>query len=239
MASSTRDALRPPASVGAAAVALRGITRVFGMTPAVVRVDLDVAPGETVLVRGPNGAGKTTLLRIIATAISPTYGRGTVLGHDLARGRQAIRACTELVGHRTRMYEDLTALENLRFVARLHAVDGQAADALDRVGLADVAEERVRSFSEGMRRRLALARAVLRSPPLVLLDDPYGALDAAGRDLVDEEIARARSEGRTVILTSHEPAAEALATRVMWLEQGRIARGAAAMGLAKGDEVEA
>jgi heme exporter protein A len=223
VASSTRDALRPPASVSATAVSVRSITRVFGITPAVVRVDLDVDPGEVLLVRGPNGAGKTTLLRILATAISPTYGGGTVLGHDLHRGRAAIRAGTELVGHRTRLYDDLTAEENLRFTARLHGIHPHGvAGSLGRVGLAGAARERVRTFSAGMRQRVALARAMLRSPPLLLLDDPYAALDGSGREVVDAEIARARSEGRTVVLTSHEPAAEALATRVAWLRDGRI-----------------
>jgi heme exporter protein A len=223
VASSTRNALRP--STRTAAVALEGVTRVFGMTPALVRVDLTVDRGEVVLVRGPNGAGKTTLLRVIATAIYPTYGRGSVLGHDLFRGRDGIRAQTELVGHRTRLYDDLTAFENLLFVARVHGLPtGDAATSLARVGLDGAAGERVRGFSAGMRQRVALARAALRSPELLLLDDPYAALDASGREVVDREIDRSRREGRTVVVTSHDPSVQALATRVVSLENGRIGR---------------
>jgi heme exporter protein A len=214
-------------------VALHSVTRVFGVTPALVRADLSVDRGEAVLVRGPNGAGKSTLLRVTATAISPTYGRGSVLGHDLVEGKDAIRARTELMGHRTRLYDDLTAVENLRFTARLHGLDpGGAAGALERVGLARVAGERVRGFSHGMRQRLALARVVLRSPDLLLLDDPYAGLDPPARDLVDGEIVRAREEGRTVILTAHEPGAEAVSSRVISMDAGRVLGGSQGTGRA-------
>src|SRR5205823_5807439 len=143
------------APAGAPAVALVGVTRMFGVIPGVVRVDLTVEPGEVVLIRGPNGAGKSTLLRIVATALSPTYGAGTVHGFDLLRGREEIRRRTELLGHRTRLYEDLTAAENLRFACVMHDVPpGGIPEALQQVGLADVAAERVRGFSQGMRQRL-------------------------------------------------------------------------------------
>jgi heme exporter protein A len=231
VASSTRDAVRPSIGLEAPAVSLDSVTRVFGTTPALVRADLSVLPGEAVLVRGPNGAGKSTLLRVIGTAISPTYGRGSVLGHDLLEERDAIRARTELMGHRTRLYDDLTAIENLRFAARLHGLDpGGAADALERVGLARVAAERVHGFSHGMRRRLALARAILRSPDLLLLDDPYAGLDARGRQVVDREIVRALDERRTVIITAHEPEADAVATRVVSMESGRVLGAVPAVG---------
>jgi heme exporter protein A len=231
VASSTRDAVRPPTRVEAPVVALHSVTRVFGINPALVRADLSVHRGEAVLVRGPNGAGKSTLLRVIATAISPTYGGGSVLGHDLVAGRDAIRARIELMGHRTRLYDDLTAIENLRFAARLHGLDPDGvAGALERVGLARVEGERVRGFSHGMRQRLALARVVLRSADLLLLDDPYAGLDAPAREIVDREIIRAREEGRTVILTAHEPAAEAVASRVVSMDAGRVLEGSLEAG---------
>ena len=120
-ATAPTDATRTAADgrTAATAVLLTNVTRVFHATPAVVRVDLRVERGETILLRGSNGAGKSTLLRIIATLLSPTYGGGEVLGFDLARDREEIRARTELLGHRTRLYEDLTATENLRFACRL------------------------------------------------------------------------------------------------------------------------
>src|SRR2546422_9951991 len=105
------------------AVRLSGVTRVFGVAPALIRADLSVEPGEVLLVRGPNGAGKSTLLRVIATALSPTYGSGKVLGYDLVTQRNDIRRRTELLGHRTRLYEDLTGEENLRFACSLFGVD--------------------------------------------------------------------------------------------------------------------
>lgn len=227
MASSTRphavtsgDA---PTLEVAHAVELDGVTRMFGPVPAVVRASLHVPRGETLLVRGPNGAGKTTLLRIVATAISPTYGGGSVLGLDLSREREEIRRRSELVGHRTRLYEDLTAEENLRFACRLHGVEPTAVrQVLERVGLGRVAGERVRGFSQGMRRRVALARALLRGADLLLLDEPYAGLDEEARSIVADMVAGARRDGRTTILATHDPAGTALATRTVRMDAGRL-----------------
>jgi len=206
-----------------AAIRLRGVSRAFDLVPAVRRVDLDVAAGEVVLIRGPNGAGKSTLLRIVATALSPTAGAGQVLGFDLLSERDEIRRRTELVSHRTRLYEDLTALENLRFAAAIHGVDpGRAPDALERVGLAHVARERVRGFSQGMRQRLALARAVLRRPELLLLDEPYAGLDREAQELVDDLVTGARSEGRTVLVVTHGGTRADLASRAVVMRGGRL-----------------
>src|SRR5262245_52031854 len=175
---------RTPTDVRAA-VELRGVTRLFGASPALVRIDLSIGRGEVVLLRGPNGAGKSTLLRVVATALSPTYGGGEVLGFDLVRERERIRAHVELLGHRTRLYEDLTAAENLTFWCAMTGVGRTGVPAaLERVGLADVAGERVRGFSQGMRQRVAVARALLREPDLLLLDEPYAGLDTEARDAV-------------------------------------------------------
>ena len=206
-----------------AAVALSNVTRVFGVVPAVVRATLTIQRGECVLIRGPNGAGKTTLLRIIATAISPTYGSGAVFGFDLVEEREEIRRRTELLGHRTRLYDDLSGRENLEFTRGLFGLDRTGIQpALDRVGLGDVADERVRRYSQGMRQRLALARVLLRSPDLLLLDEPYAALDEEARDLVDQVIDEARSAGRTVVLATHDPTKAAMANRVLFMDGGRI-----------------
>lgn len=209
------------------AVALDGVTRVFGLTVALARVDLRVETGETVLVLGANGAGKSTLLAVAATALVPTFGAGCVMGFDLLRERESIRRHTELLGHRTRHYPDLTAAENLRFWSSLMSRrdgGGQGvAAALDRVGLLGQADERVRTFSHGMRQRLAIARTTLRRPDLLLLDEPYAGLDTEGKDLVDELIAETRGDGRTVILATHEPLrARELADREIWMTGGRI-----------------
>lgn len=211
---------------GTAAVDLSGVTRVFGVSPAIVRVTLTVGRGETLLVRGPNGAGKSTLLRVIGTALSPTYGGGSVLGFDLSQERDEIRRRSELLGHRTRLYEDLSARENLRFACTLYGIDpGGVTPALERVGLLDAAGERVRSFSQGMRQRLAVARALMRAPELLLLDEPYAGLDADAKEVVDEAIAAARADGRTVVLATHDPTRGAIADRTVHMEQGRLLPG--------------
>ena len=209
----------------AAAVDLVGVTRLFGAVPAVVRADLRVERGETVVLRGPNGAGKSTLLKIAATSLSPTYGGGRVLGFDLLLEREQIRARADLMTHRTRLYEDLTAAENLRLWCRLLGLGHEGVDAaLDRVGMLEVAGERVRGFSQGMRQRVAIARVLLRAPELLLLDEPYTGLDAEARHAVDDLVRHASSEGRTVVLATHHPAPERLEHRTLHLDGGRIVR---------------
>ncbi len=207
----------------APAVQLSGLTRIFGVTPALVRADLRVERGETVLVRGPNGAGKSTLLRVIATALSPTYGMGTVLGFDLVRGRDQIRRRTELLGHQTRLYEDLTARENLVFACRMFGLDPAGVPgALERVGLAVAADERVRGYSQGMRQRVAVARALLRRPDLLLLDEPYAGLDAGARDLVDRFVQEQAARGATALVATHDRTRADLADRTIVVEGGRV-----------------
>lgn len=205
------------------AVSLRGVTRLFDGMPAVSQIRLEVSVGETVWLRGRNGSGKSTLLRILATSLSATFGSGTVLGHDLGRERPQIRARTELLGHQLRMYEDLTAAENLEFVCTLFELSrDKIPDALDSVGLDEVAAVRVRSFSQGMRQRLALARCLMRDPDLVLLDEPYAGLDVDARAIVDTVLQTARARGRTVLLASHEAPPDQLIDRSVLLEGGRV-----------------
>jgi len=210
-----------------AAVSLRGVTRVFDGLPAISQITLDLAVGETVWLRGSNGSGKSTLLRVVATALSPTFGSGMVLGQDLRAGRARIRQRSDLLGHRSRLYEDLTAEENLRFVCRMYDVDRDRIDpALQRVGLDEVAHIRTGSFSQGMRQRLALARCIMRRPDLVLLDEPYAGLDADSRTVVNDLLADTRRRGGSVLLASHEAPPPHLVDRSIALDGGRVAPGA-------------
>lgn len=228
MASTTPNALLtvrnvPPGGSSSPVVRLSGITRIFGVTPALVRADLEVPHGEVLLVRGPNGAGKSTLLRVIATVLSPTYGSGSVFGFDLVRDRAAIRGRMELIGHRTRLYEDLTARENLRFWCRLYGIDASpVGEALDRVELGREADERVAGYSQGMRQRVAVARALLRRAELLLLDEPYAGLDDAAKAIVDDLVHETNERGDTVILATHDRTRGGGAHRTIYVDGGRI-----------------
>jgi ABC-type multidrug transport system ATPase subunit len=195
----------------------------FDGLAAVSQVSLEIADGETIWLRGWNGSGKTTLLRLIATAISPTFGGGSVLGFDLRAERSAIRARTDLLSHETRLYGDLTAAENLRFACSLYDIDRQLAEsALERVGLEEVAAVRVGRFSQGMRQRLALARCLMRAPALILLDEPYAALDVDARVVVDELLITAHAGGQTVVVASHEAPPAHLIDREVTMDGGRV-----------------
>jgi ABC-type multidrug transport system ATPase subunit len=206
-----------------AAVRLSRVTRLFDGLAAVSQVSLEVAQGETVWLRGWNGSGKTTLLRLIATAISPTFGGGSVLGFDLRTERSAIRARADLLSHETRLYGDLTAVENLRFACSLYDIDPRLAEsALGRVGLEEVAAVRVARFSQGMRQRLALARCLMRGPALILLDEPYAALDAEARVVVDELLTGAQAGGQTIVVASHEAPPAQLIDREVMMDGGRV-----------------
>jgi len=206
-----------------AAVRLSRVTRLFDGLAAVSQVSLEVAQGETVWLRGWNGSGKTTLLRLIATAISPTFGGGSVLGFDLRTERSAIRARADLLSHETRLYGDLTAVENLRFACSLYDIDPRLVEsALDRVGLEEVAAVRVARFSQGMRQRLALARCLMRGPALILLDEPYAALDVEARVVVDELLTAAQASGQTVVVASHEAPPAHLIDREVMMDGGRV-----------------
>jgi len=182
------------------------LSRLFAGSPALAGVSLRIEAGRTVALLGPNGAGKTTLLRILATAIQPSYGTARVDGLDLDRDAGAVRARVSYLSHATGLYDDLTARENLEFAAVMLATPDAAARvwrALDDVGLANRADDRVREFSAGMRKRLAMGRILLGNASLVLLDEPYAALDADGMRLVDQLLSAWHEVGVSVVIASH------------------------------------
>jgi heme exporter protein A len=204
------------------AVLCDGLVRRFGERAALAGVDLHLDAGEFVLVTGPNGAGKTTLLRILATVLRPTEGAVAVAGHALPRAAPAARPLIGYVAHGPLTYPGLTAHENLALYAALYGVpDDWVGPALERVGLGGRRREPVAGFSRGMSQRLALARAVLHRPSLLLLDEPTAGLDSEGRDLLREVLAE---PGRTVIVSTHEPGwFDGLATAAVRLADGRVA----------------
>jgi heme exporter protein A len=195
-----------PATVAApAAIELEGLTRRYGERVALAGVTLALPAGATLVVFGPNGAGKSTLLRILATLLRPHAGTARVLGHALPDEGWAVRGQVGLLGHEPLLYRDLTARENLRFHARLHGVGAERVEELlDRVGVAPRADDKVHTYSRGMVQRLAVARAVLHDPAVLLLDEPRASLDPAGAELVEPLIGAAA--GRTRVITSHDPA---------------------------------
>lgn len=187
-------------------IRLQAAVALIGRFPALAGIDLDVGEGEVVLVQGPNGAGKSTLLRLCAGLMMLESGEGTVLSHDLATERPAIRRSVGLLGHDTALYDDLTVRENLDFWAKASQVDASAVTpAMERLGVADrLHDVPVALLSAGQRRRVALAAVVVRRPRLWLLDEPHAGLDPSGRDLVDQLVVDAAAAGATVLLSSHE-----------------------------------
>jgi heme exporter protein A len=208
-------------------VSLAGVAKEFEGTWALRNVTLAIDAGERVALLGPNGAGKSTLLGVLAGLVRPSQGEvrwragGARFGPDDARG------AVGLLSHETFLYGDLSAVENLRFWARLHGRDGGPAAAarwLDRVGVAARAADRpVRTFSRGMRQRVGIARALLAEPALLLLDEPFTGLDREGASLLSGLLDEA-APGRALVLCSHDlERAAPLCRRVVVLRDGRVA----------------
>jgi heme exporter protein A len=189
----------------APAIELAGLTRRYGERVALRDVTLSLPAGATLVVFGPNGAGKSTLLRVLSTLLRPHAGVARVLGRSLPDEGWAVRGRLGLLGHAPLLYRDLTGRENLVFHARLHGVALDRADELlERVGLTTRAGDKVHTYSRGMVQRLAVCRAVLHDPEVLLLDEPRANLDPAARELVEPLIGAA--SGRTRVVTSHDPA---------------------------------
>jgi ABC-type multidrug transport system ATPase subunit len=205
------------------AIELRGLARYFGERTALRDVSLRLPAGATLAVLGRNGAGKSTLLRILASLLRPHAGEVRVFGEPLPQRAFAVRARLGLLGHEPLLYRELTGRENLQYHARLHGVAaGRVEEVLRAVDMERRAEEPVRLLSRGMVQRLAVGRAVLHAPALLLLDEPRANLDPAASELVEPLIGRA--SGRTRVLTSHDPrAALAEADLVLALKDGRPA----------------
>lgn len=188
------------------AVELRGVGKRFGRHWAVAHVDLRLPRGDSLLLVGANGSGKTTLLRMVAGLLRPSAGSMSILGRDSQQARAQIRESLTLVSHRTYLYESLTAREHVQLWRSLLGADRPTSsdeELLQTVGLASRADDRAGTFSAGMRKRLTLLRAHLEAPEVLLLDEPFAALDPAGQEWMGSWLREFTRSGRTLILASH------------------------------------
>ena len=208
-----------------AALAVDGVSKFFGDFPALRNVTFDVTPRSVVALLGRNGAGKTTLLRILAGLSKPSDG--SVKIHGTEAREEATRRRIGVLGHSISVYDELTAHENLTMFASLYGLPdaGRHADAmLDRVGLGRVRDGLAREFSRGMRQRLAIGRAFLHSPDLLLLDEPFTSLDDRAIAVLQAMLIEARERGCTIIMSTHQiREAMELATHVVFIQRGQIA----------------
>ncbi|HEX5475539.1 MAG TPA: ABC transporter ATP-binding protein [Vicinamibacterales bacterium] len=201
------------------------VSRHYGRRRALAHVSLTARRGDVVALLGPNGAGKSTLLSIAATVLAPTSGTVRYGEYD-GRAGGALRSRIGLLGHDLYLYPELSAAENLRFFGRLYGldrIDRRVADALERAGLAARRDEVVAAFSRGMRQRLALERALLHDPRLVLLDEPFTGLDDAATAALRRRLAALRASGCIVLLTSHDlETIDGIVDTAVMLRQGRL-----------------
>jgi heme exporter protein A len=207
-------------------IIVKKLIKRFGLKTILRGLDFSVESGEFVALLGPNGAGKTTFLRILATLSRPSMGLVKVAGHQLPREAAQVRAKLGVVSHLPLLYPDLTAEENLRFYAQMYGVSNsqpRITEVLEMVGLDNRRKDLVRTFSRGMQQRLAIGRAVIHDPEVMLFDEPYTGLDQDASEMLDEVLRSVAAEGRTVVMTSHDLArAEDLATRFDILSRGVI-----------------
>ena len=212
-------------------IEVKKLVKRFGMKPVLRGLDFTVQPGEFVALLGPNGAGKTTFLRILSSLSRPSLGDVKVAGYYLPKQAAQVRARLGVVSHMPLLYGDLTAEENLEFYARMYGIADykpRITEVLDMVGLASRRRDLVRTFSRGMQQRLAIGRAVLHDPEVMLFDEPYTGLDQDASSMLDEVLRSVAAQGRTVVMTSHDLArAEDLATRFDVLSRGVIVASAA------------
>jgi heme exporter protein A len=208
-------------------IEVKKLIKRFGLKTVLRGLDFHVEPGEFVALLGPNGAGKTTFLRILASLSRPSLGQVSIAGHALPAQAAEVRRTLGVVSHLPLLYGDLTAEENLHFYGRMYDLqnlDSRVTDVLHMVGLEHRRRDLVRTFSRGMQQRLAIGRAVLHDPEVMLFDEPYTGLDQDASAMLDDVLRNVAARGRTVVMTSHDLArAEELGSRFDVLSRGAIA----------------
>ena len=207
-------------------IQLERVTKRFGASTALQGIDLQLESGKCLGLVGPNGAGKTTLLKILSTLTVPSSGTVTIAGLDASRAAERIRPVLGVLSHRTFLYGHLTAFENLHFYGRMLGVvqlGERIREVLETVGLASLGRQLVRTYSRGMQQRLAIARAILHRPRLLLLDEPYNALDGQAVARVQRLLRQLTGEGHTVVISTHDlPRGFELCDEIAIQRRGRI-----------------
>ena len=208
-------------------IEVKKLVKRFGLKTILRGLDFSVEPGEFVALLGPNGAGKTTFLRILSSLSRQTLGQVNIAGYRLPDQAAQVRAKLGVVSHLPLLYPDLTAAENLHFYGRMYGINNMEAritEVLKMVDLENRRKDLVRTFSRGMQQRLAIGRAVIHDPEVMLFDEPYTGLDQDASEMLDDVLRSVAAKGRTVVMTSHDLVrAEDLATRFDILSHGVIA----------------
>ena len=224
------------------AIEVRGLSKSYGRTQVLRDLDLQVPWGQTLTVLGPNGSGKSTLIKTLATLAKPDAGEIHIAGMSTRRSGVGVRRAIGVVTHEPLLYDGLTGAENLRFFARMFALD-RVEDRIQfvaaQMGITDRLDARVGTLSHGMRRRFSIARALLHSPRVLIMDEPESGLDQRALTLLEELISNGRQHGRTILMTTHnfERGVE-LADRIAILSRGRIAHDGVADTYATKDAYE-
>ena len=208
------------------AIETQNLTKRYGSRVVLCGIDLCVDTGEFLVLFGPNGAGKSTLIRILCTLMKPSSGTANVVGHDVVDDPDGVRMKVGLISPSTYLYDDLTALENLRFYLCLHgadAIDLRLNDAFKATGLDRARYQRVRTFSTGMKKRLCIAKIMAYPPRVLFLDEPYSGLDEEGIRMLNRFLLTLKRDGCTVLMvTHHRELGLATGDRAIYLERGRL-----------------
>jgi len=207
-------------------VQARELRKSFGNKPVLRGVNLEFSSGEVICITGANGSGKSTLIKVLSTLLRPDRGEILINGEEAFKNPRPLRKRMGVLLHEPMLYDQLTARENLRYVSHIYKTNGGGKKIelwLERTGLTRFADERVRDFSEGMRQRLAVARAMIHSSELLLLDEPFASLDQAGIEMLIGLIEEHLSRGGSAVVTLHTSGLlEKLSTHVFHLSEGRL-----------------
>lgn len=207
-------------------IKVKKLVKRFGIRPVLNGLDFEVSSGEFVGLLGPNGAGKTTFLRILASLSRPTLGSVKLAGYFLPEQAIMVRRKLGVLSHQPMLYAELTAMENLQFFGKMYSIDNLDNKIKEVLGIVDLSKrgrDLVRTFSRGMQQRLAISRAILHDPDILLFDEPYTGLDQDACSMLDEVLIQIADQGRTVVMTSHDiTRIQTLARRFDVLSRGKI-----------------